>query len=228
VEPADAAAIERVELFRSMPPDARQALSRVLRSHYLRAGEWLFRQGDPGDALYIVRSGRLELVARNVDSDVVVRLRGPGAVIGELALLDGGQRATSARALRDSQLWRLDRTDFAKLRGTEPSLDDGLIRVMADKLRQVGDLTTVGSSSVKVMALATAGGSDVVRATTGALIDALRTSRSLTVLDADPSRSGLVSSTMQSVNMTLSCFPPATSQTSLQPGPSGAWWPRAG
>jgi CRP-like cAMP-binding protein len=177
VDSTDAAAIERVELFRSMPPDARQALSRALRSHHVSAGEWLFRQGDPGDALYIVRSGRLELVASNADSDVVVRLRGPGAVIGELALLDGGQRATSARALRDSQLWRLDRTDFTTLRGTEPSLDDGLIRVMADKLRQVGDLTTVESTSVKVLALATAGASDAVRATTGALIDALGTSR---------------------------------------------------
>jgi CRP/FNR family cyclic AMP-dependent transcriptional regulator len=142
-----------------MPPDARQALSRVLRSHHVSAGEWLFRQGDPGDALYILRSGRLELVASNADSDVVVRLRGPGAVIGELALLDGGQRATSARALRDSQLWRLDRTDFAELRGNEPSLDldaEGsdllreMVRTFAERLMaaEVEELCNAGYGDV--------------------------------------------------------------------------------
>lgn len=48
---------------------------------------WLFRQGDPGDALYVLRSGRLEVLDERERLPAVVRRLGPGAVVGELALL---------------------------------------------------------------------------------------------------------------------------------------------
>jgi NTE family protein len=74
----------------------------------LAAGEWLFRQGDEADAMYVVQSGRLDIV---VDGNPVREL-GPGAELGELALLTGGRRSGSARARRDSILLALGRRQF--------------------------------------------------------------------------------------------------------------------
>jgi len=74
----------------------------------LAAGEWLFRQGDEADAMYVVQSGRLDIV---VDGNAVREL-GPGAELGELALLTGGRRSAAARARRDSILLSLGRRQF--------------------------------------------------------------------------------------------------------------------
>ena len=53
----------------------------------LVAGDWLFREGDPGDALYVLRSGRLEIVHEAGGNQIVIRTLPSGGVLGELALL---------------------------------------------------------------------------------------------------------------------------------------------
>ena len=75
----------------------------------LDAGSYLFRAGQPSDALYVVRSGRLQVV----QNDVVLTELGRGGVLGELGLLTGVPRSASVRAVRDSRLVRLDRQQFA-------------------------------------------------------------------------------------------------------------------
>src|SRR4051794_41681695 len=62
----------------------------------LRAGEWLFRAGDSGDRLYVVRSGRLDVVAE--DEDRVLRRAGRGEIVRERALLTGSPRPAPVRA----------------------------------------------------------------------------------------------------------------------------------
>jgi predicted acylesterase/phospholipase RssA/CRP-like cAMP-binding protein len=93
----------------------------------LRAGQWLFRAGDPGDALYILASGRLVALAE--DPPEVLREIGRGDTIGELALLTGSPRAASVRAKRDSRLLRISRSQFDLLledRGFSNALLRGL------------------------------------------------------------------------------------------------------
>src|SRR5947199_7475626 len=72
----------------------------------VRAGEWIFRQGDVADRMYIVRSGRVEVIAEEHGEDLIRVLR-RGGVLGELALLREGSRSASARARRDTELLEL-------------------------------------------------------------------------------------------------------------------------
>ncbi len=95
----------------------------------LAAGEWLFREGDRADHAYVVHSGRIELVAEH-PSEVVLRQVKRSEMIGELALLMGGSRATSARACRDSELTQLSRVQFETLLAS-PTFAFGLLRAMA-------------------------------------------------------------------------------------------------
>lgn len=81
----------------------------------LPSREWLFRQGDPGDALYVIWSGRLEVVREQPAPSKVIRVVSRGAAVGELALLTDSPRSASVRAIRDSELMRLSRDRVLKL-----------------------------------------------------------------------------------------------------------------
>jgi NTE family protein len=99
----------------------------------LEAGDWLFRAGDHGDALYVVRAGRLEVVA---EDEAVLRTLGRGAVVGELALLAAEPRSASVRATRPTELIAIERHAFEQLLREAPELSLGLTRALGAQLRE--------------------------------------------------------------------------------------------
>jgi predicted acylesterase/phospholipase RssA/CRP-like cAMP-binding protein len=101
----------------------------------LQAGDWLFRQGEAGDGLYVLRSGRLEIVFEEPE-ETVGRVLGRGAVVGELALLTGSVRSASVRARRDSELLKLDREHFADLLREQPDFSLALARELGRELQE--------------------------------------------------------------------------------------------
>src|SRR3954453_14099552 len=105
----------------------------------IRAREWLFRQGDPGDSLYVVLTGRLEIVieTEGAAEPKVIRVLGRGDSVGELALLTESPRSASVRARRDSELLLVTREHFAKLLEQRPEFGAGLTRVLGRQLRDV-------------------------------------------------------------------------------------------
>ena len=74
------------------------------------AGAWLFHEGDAGDALYVVRAGRMEIV--DEAAGTTIREIGRGDAVGELALLTDSPRAASVRAARAADLLAVYRDDF--------------------------------------------------------------------------------------------------------------------
>src|SRR4051794_5736380 len=102
----------------------------------VHAGEWLFRAGEPGDSLYVVLTGRLEIVIEG-NPDKVIRILGRGDSVGELALLTESPRSASVRARRDSELLYVTRDHFAKLLEERPEFAAGLTRVLGRQLRDV-------------------------------------------------------------------------------------------
>jgi NTE family protein len=103
----------------------------------VHAGEWLFRQGDPGDSLYVVLTGRLEIVIENGPEVKVIRILGRGDSVGELALLTESPRSASIRARRDSELLLITREQFTRLLEQRPEFAAGLTRVLGRQLRDV-------------------------------------------------------------------------------------------
>lgn len=92
-------------------PGARVRLAERAQRVSVRAGEWLFHQGDPADAMFLVLSGRVEVLLEEPEY-VLVRELGAGDSLGELALLTAHPRSASARARRDSILMRISADDF--------------------------------------------------------------------------------------------------------------------
>ncbi|HEU4515078.1 MAG TPA: patatin-like phospholipase family protein [Nocardioidaceae bacterium] len=117
-------------LLEQLPDATRETVLAASTPVTLHAGRWLFRAGDPADAMYVVRSGRLEVVREgptNLTTEVLEVL-GPGAALGELGLLTGSARSASVRARRDSQLLRLGAAEFAVLMKREASLAPAVAR----------------------------------------------------------------------------------------------------
>ncbi len=125
--------LAQVPLFAGLEPSLRAALATRTRTVRVPAGEWLFRQGEPGDTMYVVRVGRLEVV--DEAAGAVIRELGRGDALGELALLTGSPRSASVRATRASDLLAVERSDFEEVLHGSPALSLALNRVLAGQLR---------------------------------------------------------------------------------------------
>ena len=117
--------------------DSKAAALLASRLHHvsLHAGGLLFRQGEIGDAVYFVRSGRIAvLVTRDDWREIRVAEAGPDEVIGEMALVSAEPRMASARALRDCGLLRFSKAAYEALLAREPDALEPFVRVMTDRV----------------------------------------------------------------------------------------------
>jgi predicted acylesterase/phospholipase RssA/CRP-like cAMP-binding protein len=127
-------------LLAELAPDTREAVTETSTRVFVRAGDPVFRQGDVADAMYIVESGRVEVVDEaDGPPGVVLRSLGPGSSIGEIALLTGSRRSASVRARRDSVLLRLDVAGFEALLRGRPELTLALTRATSRWLTRTGE-----------------------------------------------------------------------------------------
>ena len=99
----------------------------------MRAGEWIFHEGDAAESLFIVRSGRIEILDEG-PPETLIRILRRGEVVGELALLREGTRSASVRARRDAELLELGRVPFENLIREAPSFALGLTRTLGAQL----------------------------------------------------------------------------------------------
>ena len=135
VEPQTVADFLRnVPVFAGLNDEMRAELAVLAERISLARGEWLFREGETADGVYIVRLGHLEVLTETPARQRVNTLT-RGAVLGELALLSESRRSASVRALRDSQLLRIDRESFTALLHSEPELALSLTRVLSSQLQ---------------------------------------------------------------------------------------------
>jgi CRP/FNR family transcriptional regulator, cyclic AMP receptor protein len=111
--PIDASILNEVEHLRELSQEEKAALAEKIELHRYSAGQAVFNYGDPGHALYIVRSGEVEIFVKNDQGEkIVLETSRPGDIFGEVALLDGGTRTAWVVALSDVELLRLDREHF--------------------------------------------------------------------------------------------------------------------
>ena len=101
----------------------------------LAGGETLMRQGEPGDALYLLVSGRLRVYIEDDEGRRVVREISRGEVVGEMSLITEEPRSATLVAIRDSVLVSLGKEDFAQLQAASPQVTLALTRQIIARLR---------------------------------------------------------------------------------------------
>ena len=124
------------ELFENQPPEVLKAVVMQGKRLELGPGDILFRQGDQGDQLYIVKSGVLEVLTKQADSVELtpVAYIGAGEVLGELALLTGSPRSATVRSPEHAELFTVDKPVFLDLMVSLPTFARNLCLVLAKRL----------------------------------------------------------------------------------------------
>jgi CRP-like cAMP-binding protein len=135
-EPIDPAFLRNSELFENQPAEVIRAVLAQGQLLEYGPGDVVFRQGDQGDRLLVVKSGVLEVVAAPADGSepVVVAYLGTGEVIGELALLTGSPRSATVRSPEHAELFAVDKAVFLDLMDVLPAFARNLCVVLARRL----------------------------------------------------------------------------------------------
>jgi len=111
-----------------------------------RADEVLFLAGDPGDGCYRVEEGLLKVtMVSRAGSERILNFFGPGAIVGELSMIDGLPRSASVVAVRDASLSFLSRSAFEAFAQKHPELYQSLIALLAARLRETDTVVAAGS-----------------------------------------------------------------------------------
>ena len=96
-------------------------------------GDFLFREGESGDKMYVLLEGNAEIMV----GDLVVEAAGPGALLGEMALIDNGPRTASVAAKTPCRFAQLDRPRFHFLVQQTPHFATHVMKTLADRLRHM-------------------------------------------------------------------------------------------
>ena len=138
--PTDSLLLAEVPFFQLLDEQERTTLAAHMDVVRLSAGETVFHYGDPGDSLYVIRSGEVEISFKDDTGErIVLERAGAGDFFGELSLLDGGPRSASAEVLRDLEALRVDRDDLDRLVRQHPAAAIDLLTATGRWLRQTAE-----------------------------------------------------------------------------------------
>lgn len=134
-------ALRSVPLFGSLDDDAAADLRNLLSEKIVPQNTRLFRQGDKGDAMYLIESGRVRISIHDDDKqEVTLAELAQGDFFGEMSIIDGRQRSADAHVIEDARLAILSRDAFLSFVRTNPDVALEMLSALTDRLRRTDDL----------------------------------------------------------------------------------------
>jgi len=127
--------LRHLSLFADLPEADLQALYQRAEPMTLASGEWLMREGEIGEALFVVLEGGIEITKRSGGQEVVLAVRGPGEVIGEMALLEQTPRTASGRVVQEAHLLRVGKEAFKQVLTASPTAALALLHTINTRLQ---------------------------------------------------------------------------------------------
>lgn len=150
--PADPQLLNGVPLFELLDEQERATLAERMDTVHFKAGTTLFHRGDPGDSLYVLRSGEVEIFFKNDTGErILLETARAGDFFGEVSLLDAGPRTASAYVTQDVEAVEVDREDLAELMKIRPGAAMELLTATGRRLRETNEkLRRTASRNVNV------------------------------------------------------------------------------
>src|SRR5574341_673881 len=133
----------KIPLFQNVPSRDLFKMVNELPVEKFAAGAYLFRDGDPGENLYVVRDGALEIVlAADTPDELLLRICGPGEYVGEMGLiLADGKRTATVRAKADTTTWVVSRPKFVQMLQRWPAIAYSMVSILSERLDATNDAT---------------------------------------------------------------------------------------
>ncbi len=132
----EAELLKQVSLFQFLDDNERSELAAQLDVVTFAAGQEIFHYGDPGDSLYVINSGEVEVFMKNHTGErIVLEISTRGDFFGELSLLDNGSRTASVMATQETETLRLERADLEAFLRRYPQAVMELLAAMGKRQR---------------------------------------------------------------------------------------------
>jgi len=133
--------LSKAPLFEALDEEGAAALRSSITEVRLGRGQTLFSEGDEGDRLYVMLSGKVKLTRKSADGrENLLAVLGPGEMLGELSLFDPGPRTASAVAVTDAVLAGLGHDDLRPFIMRQPEVAVHLLKALATRLRRTNDV----------------------------------------------------------------------------------------
>ena len=134
------------DLFSALPSHLSAQLFAHAKPVHLAAEQVLFLAGDAGDGCYRIEKGLLKVsMVSTSGAERILSILGPGAIVGELAVLDGLPRSASVLALRESELLFISKAKFEEFAKKNQELYQHLVTLLASRLRETNDVIAAES-----------------------------------------------------------------------------------
>ena len=135
--------LREIPLFREVPPHHLGALAQLAHVETFSAGEVIIRMGEVGSTMYVIRSGRVQVVRERPGAEALVfATLGPGDVFGELSIFDSEERSATVVAVEDTDTVTLGRVDIVRLVSRSPEMALSLLKALSARLRVANDRLT--------------------------------------------------------------------------------------
>ena len=130
-------------MFMNLTPLELAEIIHIVKVEKYQAGDIVFKEGDSGDAWFVLYRGAVEVLKEDEYGDKKINELGPRACFGEMSVLDGLPRSATIRVTEDSEIFRIPRKDFAELLDDKHLIAYKLIQQMAILLSERQRITTV-------------------------------------------------------------------------------------
>lgn len=133
-----ASLLARTPLFAGLDESELRGLGACARRRSYQRGEYIFHQGDTGDAVFVLVEGRVKVIFVSADGDeMILATLAPPDVFGELALIDGGSRSASIQTLEPTTVLTLTRGTLLDLMSRQPGVTDVVLRSLGTLVRRM-------------------------------------------------------------------------------------------
>lgn len=138
---SDAEILRENDLFRNVPDDVLERLAAMAQHRHFQAGQRVFVEGAPGNALFVVIEGEVRItIVSPTNKDLTLSLVYPGEAFGELSLFDDeDRRSATATATMDTTLLVIYNDDFQQVIANDPTTTRTFLKVMADTIRRMNE-----------------------------------------------------------------------------------------
>ena len=133
-------ALRSAPLFAQLPEEDLSRLAGMAEPMSLASGDLLLREGDPGDALFVVISGELDVTKRSGGAEVLLNRVGAGTIQGEMSAIEGRPRSASVRASTPVEVLRVPREALLHVFAAAPESAFAVLRVVLNRLRSTESL----------------------------------------------------------------------------------------
>src|ERR671920_923181 len=127
--------LRRVPLFAGLSEEDLKQLYQMAETVTVPAGQLVLQEGDPGDALYVILDGELEITKRQGGQDILLAVSRAGEFLGEMSLLEQRPRSASVRTLQESRLLVISQAAFQTLLSCSPSAPLKILHTVTSRLR---------------------------------------------------------------------------------------------